>query len=450
EASSQPGRQRTLYLETHLPENTFGWHPLEGMIYGEVKYVDAPEPELYDIGADFAETTDLSGSDSSGLREAAGRFAGLRRELARRKKNLSGRLQLDSESAERLRALGYVSGGASRTAAAARPDPKRMIRTLGRFMTGVMAEAEGEYGRALAVFDSVLAADPENVYALQYKGFIYSRQREYAKAIEQFSRAVEKRPDSPANFLLALAWRSLDSLAQAKVWLERTIEVIPSYARAHALLADVLLEEGDSVKAFSQMEAARRLAPQDKEILNDLGKMLLDRGDSEAARGCFEQALAVDSLYPLALFNLGIACYRSGELDRAESALRRVAEMFTGDEKVQLNLGVVLVSRNELTGARNAYRRAIEADSGYAPAWNNLGNVEATEGRGEEALACYSRAVALDSSYAQARFNLGYFLFREGMDSAVAGLNLRRALALEPQAPWAGKAHDLLAELDKK
>ncbi|MFH1070021.1 MAG: sulfatase-like hydrolase/transferase, partial [Candidatus Glassbacteria bacterium] len=386
-----PGRQRTLYFETRLPENTFGWHSLEGMLYGDMKYIEAPESELYDIGVDFAESADLVSWDSAGLGESMARFASLRRELSRRERNLAGRLALDSESAERLRALGYVAGRTSRQAEGSRPDPKRMIRTLGRFMTGVMAEAEGDYDRALAVFDSVLAVDPDNVYACQYKGFIYMERGEHWQAIAEFTRAVEKKPDSPANFLLALAWRSLDSLDAAKAWLERTIQVIPSHARANAMLADILWQQGEGDQALRRMETARRLAPQDKEILNDLGKMLLDRGDNTGAGRCFEQALAVDSLYPLALYNLGISAYRAGDLEKAERSLRKVADMYSGDGKVQLNLGVVLAARGETDQARRAYRRAIEADSGYAPAWNNLGNLEAAAGRKDTALACLDR-----------------------------------------------------------
>ena len=445
-----PDPQRALYLETRLPENTFGWHSAQGMVRGGRKYIESPEAELYDLERDFGERDDLAPSDSSGVKREAVRNARLQKELEREsQQQLAGRLSLDSESAERLRALGYISGAPGRPAGGenSRPSPRIMILTLGKFMNGVVAEAEGEYTEALAAFDSVLARDPENVYALLYKGYVFMERHEVPLALVQFRRAVQLKPESPANFLLGLACLRLDSLAEAQAWFERTISLNPSHARANALLAEVLMRRGEPDQALARLEEARRLAPQDKEILNDLGKLLLDLGKTKEAARCFEQALTVDSLYPLALFNLGIADYSLGRLEEAERCLRTVAARFTGDEKVQNNLGVVLAARGKVKEARRAYERATAADSTYAPAFNNLGNLYAAEKNYEPAEKNYLRAVALDSTYAQACFSLGYFYFHRGGSPGPAKQYLARALALEPGAAWADQARKALKEL---
>jgi len=440
--------KRELYLETRLPENTFGWHSLEGMVFGGEKYIEAPEPELYDLRLDPGEEKNLAALDTLRLRRTANRYRLFKRTLAERRAQLSGRVALDAESAQRLRALGYISTVVSAQKLASRPDPKTMTRTLGKFMAGVMAEAEGRYNEALVHFDTVLEEDPDNIYALLYKGFIYMQQNKPAAAVTEFKRAVEHKPDCPANFLLGLAWLSLDSLDAARVWLERTIEFNPSHARANALLAEVLLRQGKPEQAFLRMEAARRLAPQDKQILNDLGKMLLDRGQTTRALRCFEDALSVDSLYPLALYNMGIACYRLGRLEDAERNLRLVAASFRGDEKVQNNLGVVLAARGKLQEARAAYEQALAADSTYAPAFNNLGNIFSATGKIHLAEKNYLRALSLDSTYAQASFNLGLLYYRRLEEPQLARRYLKQALDLGREAPWRDEARKILKKLE--
>lgn len=446
-AQAVPGASRTIYLETMMPEQTFGWHRLEGMIHENHKYIDAPLPELYDMAADPGENDNLIGQESGVTGQAVSRFANLKRQLTRLARPLAGRMTLDNESAERLRALGYISGGAAAVSSDSLPDPKLMIRSLGRFMDGVMAEAEGEYDAALAAFNSVLAEDPDNLYAIRYKGFVLIQQDSVQRAIEQFTRAVELQPEGPANFMLALAWNRLDSLDAARAWLERTVEVNPGHARAHALLADICLQHSDNEAAEVHMQTARALAPQDKEVLNDLGSLLLGRGDLAAAAECFGQALAVDPGYPLALYNHGIVLYRMGEYERAEEALAPVAAKYPGDEKVQNNLGVVRAALDDPDGAEQAYRAALDADSTFAPAWNNLGNILAAGSRVASAESCYHRAISADSVYAQAWFNIGRLLLNESK-GAEAAEKLSHALELAPSAPWADAARKMLAQAE--
>jgi len=442
------GASRTLYFETCLPENSFGWSALSGFVRGDRKYIQAPEPELYDLKADPDELDNLAGSDSLALTEADGRFVALRRDITPPGAPHSSGVALDAENAQRLRALGYIAGSLPglKEPRKERPDPKAMLRTLGGFLNGVVQESEGDYAAALESFARVLRENPENVFAHLYRGYIFWREERFPEAAGEFHAAVETDPLCEGNFLLGMLYSRMDSLPLGRQWLTRALEINPSHARAAFLLAEICLRQGQPDSALALLQRARSLAPQDKEILNDLGKLLLDRGDPRGAAGCFEAALSVDSLYPLALYNLGIAAWRLGNLDRARACLENVAARFAGDEKVQNNLGVVLYSSGETAGAERAYRAALTADSLYAPAWNNMGNLAAAEGRGAEAKKYYLRALALDSLYAQAGFSLGMLCLRE-LDEPEAGRRyLTRALALEPDAGWADQARD---ELEK-
>ena len=448
ESETEYFAERELYLETYLPVNTFGWHEIEGLVYKGRKVVYAPLSEMYDLLSDPGETINLAESDSAGFHRMMNRF--LRRKLTLEHAidyEMSGRMSLDSESAERLRALGYVSRGSADSGSRERPDPKLMVATLGRFIDGVVAEAEKDYIKAEILLRGVVAEDSNNTYARVFLGFVQLGAGKPAEAIESFKDAFAIDGSVNAAYFLGQTYLSLDSTRLAKEWFERTIAVDPTHPRAHFLLGETLSRLGEEKKALGMMQDALKLSPGDKDILNDLGKLLLDRGQTKEAISCLEASLRADSTFPFALYNLGSAYYRDGDLENARKCLARVAAAFPGDENVQNNYGVILMELGDIAQARAAYLMALEADSAFALTYSNLGNLEAAEGSYDEAETCYRKALIYDSTFARAAANLG-FLYIEVLDRPADGvLLLEQALRLEPDAAWEPRARKALIEL---
>ena len=116
-----PLRDRAVYAES-MYSTRFGWSPLRMIRDRELKYIDAPRPELYDLRTDPSEQRDLSTARPAVL-------AHMRAELAA--------IGLTTETvgepaagADRLRALaslGYISGRSTRRAVDAGLDPKDYI-----------------------------------------------------------------------------------------------------------------------------------------------------------------------------------------------------------------------------------------------------------------------------------------------------------------------------------
>ena len=52
--------ERPLYAETYLTRYDYGWSELNGVRTGQLKYIDAPRPELYDLREDPHEQQDLT------------------------------------------------------------------------------------------------------------------------------------------------------------------------------------------------------------------------------------------------------------------------------------------------------------------------------------------------------------------------------------------------------
>lgn len=97
--------KRSFYFQSLSPYYSMGWAPLQGVIYGNFKFIESPIPELYDLEKDFGEQKNLASDNElssyrKSLREIMEMFT-----IDQAKE--AGR-NLDSKSLEKLRALGYT------------------------------------------------------------------------------------------------------------------------------------------------------------------------------------------------------------------------------------------------------------------------------------------------------------------------------------------------------
>lgn len=125
-----------------------------------------------------------------------------------------------------------------------------------------LEDRAGHPDRAIALLEPLLAADPDDVMALNFIGFSYAdRGVNLTDANRLLGRAAELRPDD--GYVL-------DSLG----WLR--------------------FQEGKVEEAARLFERADRLSPDEPEILFHLGELALRRQDPRAARVLFLRALALD------------------------------------------------------------------------------------------------------------------------------------------------------------
>lgn len=125
--AAEPGR--VVLAESHYGQASYGWARLAAIYQRSLKYVDGPNPELYDLASDpeerhnlFLERTEEAARLRGLLLEARGPAADIL---------VSSSQELDRESVEKLEALGYVipRQDANQTSGEAL-DPKLMVPRL--------------------------------------------------------------------------------------------------------------------------------------------------------------------------------------------------------------------------------------------------------------------------------------------------------------------------------
>lgn len=162
-----------------------------------------------------------------------------------------------------------------------------------------------------------------------------SRADDHTTAIEHFLRAVTRTPDCAAcHYNLAIAYSSLDRLADAETEFRQVVALTPDYAAAFYGLASVYTRQGRTADAGAAREEATRLA---RERLADRRRRLeetlrqsvarLETGDALGALADLETLLKRDSSFAPTHYWLGVALLGAEAPDRAAGQFQRYLEL---------------------------------------------------------------------------------------------------------------------------
>jgi arylsulfatase A-like enzyme/Flp pilus assembly protein TadD len=294
---------------------TRGWAPLQGVVQNRWKFIDLPEPELYDLSADPHEQHNRAGSDS--------RQAALARLLPPIEVEAPSARALDRDAAQRLQSLGYVGGRAPAGRATIADDPKRLV---------ALNEA---FNQALTAFD----AGRRSI------------------ALEGFLAVLRQRPDfdsarASAATVLSDTGRHEEAVALLREGLSRR-ESVQLLAKLGATLRDA----GDLQGSVDAYKRARQLGDQNPDLLNDLATVLARLNRVDEARALFEELLARDPKASTTWFNLGLLELQNRDPHRGSEALRHAVTLDPAYGDAWNALGVSLVGVDR-TAAIDAWQHA--------------------------------------------------------------------------------------------
>jgi arylsulfatase A-like enzyme len=261
-ARGEAAERRELYFESLYAFLEFGWARLSGLRVGNLKYISAPEPELYDLGEDPGESVnlhDIRSDDASALAQR----------LEARGNGVWSRVEMGPEARARLESLGYVSARPVReTAEGGSRNPRDALEIYHRLSTAVALTDSDRHDEAYPVFESleselrdsvqfhlkfaetaaglerwsvarrlyerVLILDPPNQEALENLGVTHLKVREFRTALSYLERLLEINPEHvQAHYLAGLIqlWSLGDQESGTDHW-ARLLDLDPEHPKA--------------------------------------------------------------------------------------------------------------------------------------------------------------------------------------------------------------------------
>ena len=121
------------------------------------------------------------------------------------------------------------------------------------------ARHDKESDEGLHALERVVAQDPKIIDAWFMLGNEYYRRRQFARAIEQFKRALELKPDYDLVVInMANAYRALGRDQEAMVGYRRFMELDPKNAQIRYETAQILIDNGKLDEAQARTDARAR------------------------------------------------------------------------------------------------------------------------------------------------------------------------------------------------
>jgi choline-sulfatase len=389
------------YSEAIYPRFHFGWSDLRALTSGRYKYVAAPRPELYDLQQDPAEAHNIYPE-----RQALGdrmnqELIALEGRMSATAQAPKAAVEVDPDARARLAALGYVGTFVTALAPdrAGLADPKDKIQ-LFNLMTQARETArhDTESDEGLHALERVVAADPKVIDAWFMLGNEYYRRRQFARAIDQFTRALELKPDYDLVVInMANAYRALGRDQEAMVGYRRFMELDPKNAQIRYEAAQILIDGGNLDEAQRELTQALALEPTLAAARNALGVLALRRGDLAGAEREIRAAIAQKPDVRLAHYNLALLAEQQGDLPRAVAEYKQEIARHANSYKAAFNLGRLYEKTGDRPGQVAQYRMAIAMNPAFAEGFLFLAKLDLDLGQDlDEAVRLARRGIELD------------------------------------------------------
>ena len=223
----------------------------------------------------------------------------------------------------------------------------------------VAASLEQRWNEALSRLEEI-RQEFADYYTYYRVGIGYEQRHEYAKAIEEFQRALSEEPRHVESiYLLASCLARLKREQEAIPYARKAAQMAPGSAMVHGLLGGLLSSTGQYREALTHLEAAYAASPGDVSVANNLAWVLATcpeaayRDGPRALRLAESACKATSYKSPPLLDSLAAAYAEVGQFDRAVRTTQQAIEIVRSNPKTSTE---TLASRLELYEAGRPYR----------------------------------------------------------------------------------------------
>ncbi len=275
-------------------------------------------------------------------------------------------------------------------------------------------------------------------------GATRERNRDYRSSVALWETGVAAMPENPrAHTLLGMALQAEGKTDRAIAHFRQALERDPEFASARRNLGALLALRGDVEEGIAELEIALRTEPERAEGHYNLGIALVAKGEHQTALNAFSEALRLKPRHAEARANQGSVLVYLGRSEEGILALREALRIDPTLRAPRENLVRALEAGGDFGGAAQELRELARVTGEDARYHSRMGKLLARAGRSDEAVAHLTKVAALQPRNARAAFNAALVLRAAGRRDEA----LRYARVAEGLDPSLEGARHLLMEL---
>jgi tetratricopeptide (TPR) repeat protein len=247
------------------------------------------------------------------------------------------------------------------------------------FVRGKHYNFKGEYDKAIDEFERALEIDPEFAMAYREMAFSYEymgKTEAYLKLLEKAFSLTDRLTDREQLLIRGEFYRWRQSqLPLAMDTYDRLLAIYPDDVPANYFQGENCIWIEDWDRAIERLECARRHAPEEVEIYDQLVRAYMSKGEYEEAREALQSYLEMFQDNSSIRRCMAQTYLYQGKYDVALVEVDRAISLDPEDFRNALIKGDIYHFKKDLARAEKEYRKLLEMDNPQAPLWgrNRLG-----------------------------------------------------------------------------
>lgn len=346
------GKTLYAYSESMTPSIQYGWAPLLGLRTEKYKLIDAPRPEFYDLQHDPGELADVG----RGHAEIAAEYEKLLKDVIA--STASGApapnaANLDSETVERLAALGYIGAPVKTKPSSTNTlvDPKDRLAMHEAIQKAGELNNNDEYAEAAAVLEQVLRDDPANPQARLLLASCYVELKRVDEAQSLLRALLQEDPENVrALVCLAKILQDEGKAADVIALCETVLKVDDRNTQALAMLGQAYVKLNRYRDAQPWLQKAAEIQPKMTQNQLNLAACQIGLKQYQDAKKTLQRVIAEHPKFPLAHFHLGLLAEEEGKLPEAVGEYKKEIETYSNCFIARFNLGRLLLRMGDRPG----------------------------------------------------------------------------------------------------
>ena len=329
------GKQRATapdaYSESYYPRQ-FGWSALRSLRVQNLKYIDAPHPELYELAQDPGELRNRAADRPALVGELKARLRALEQSSNATQSQMTPSRPLGPEEMEKLASLGYVgrleSAKDSNPDAASLADPKDKIDIFYLINQAGVEAGSGHCDRAIETISRAIDKDATVEASYLMLGRCYFNEERYEEAEKTFDTLLSRDPNSTeAQFFVAACQFNLDQVDSAEKGFEQVLKINPRHTYAHKFMGFIDQAKERPDLAIAEFEKVLETSPEDIEAHGKLGFLLASASRLQEALPHLQKVVAATPSDGSTHYNLGLAYQGLGRQAEASREFSRACAL---------------------------------------------------------------------------------------------------------------------------